>query len=136
MELGLAIIADYASIDKSNGKLNVLGIFARINARDFPVTHERLAVVVRFKPDIADPVDGHSLQVSLVNADDHSSIIKIDGPVKLPLANAGPRPDFSLVLELNNLVFPTPGEYRFEIWGDGELKGEIPIELVKLPQSE
>jgi hypothetical protein len=53
MDIDLALLADAATIDAS-GKLNILGVFERIIAPQFPVQHGRLALVVRF---IGGPTD-------------------------------------------------------------------------------
>lgn len=135
MKLTIALAADYASVEQATGKLNVLGVFTRINAPRFPATHPRLALVAQIRPELGDHTNQRNLKVLLVDSDG-VELLQIAGSFRLPHADSGPRPDFNIVLELNNLIFPHPGEYEFQISTDDENLGDIPLELVKAPSSE
>ena len=47
MDVTLAVLADHANVS-DQGKLNILGIFDRILASNFPAVHPQLHPVLRF----------------------------------------------------------------------------------------
>ena len=67
MEVDLAVIADAANVSQE-GKLNILGVFDTIWAREFPFRHATMVLVVRVRADFTEG-GGHPLEVRLVDAD-------------------------------------------------------------------
>ena len=53
MKIPMAFLADEANISQE-GKLNVLGIFDRIAAAEFPVVHPRMVFAFRVQADFGD----------------------------------------------------------------------------------
>lgn len=136
MQLTMLITADYASVEQGTGKLNILGAFTRILARDFPVRHRRMAVVVQIRPELGDSPDEHILRVLLTDADE-AEILQVSGPFSLPHRKGeGPRPDFNAVLEINDLIFPYPGTYKLAVFSDDVQLNDTPIEVVAIQKSE
>jgi hypothetical protein len=126
MEVDLALLADAATIDGS-GKLNILGIFDRLGTNAFPTRHPRLSLVLRFSAGVHE-VGRHEVAIVL-KASDGKELVHIDGEMNL---SAGPRviADGVLVphiLNLDGLVFPSPGRYSFEVIVDGEHHVSIPL---------
>ena len=48
MQVKLAVVADYANVS-SEGKLNILGIFDRINVSDLPAAHPQMHLILRLE---------------------------------------------------------------------------------------
>jgi hypothetical protein len=48
MHVRLAVLADYANVT-GDGKLNILGIFARINLMQIPAVHPQMHLVLRIE---------------------------------------------------------------------------------------
>ena len=48
MKVELYVLCDAATAD-AGGKLNILGVFDRLNAREAPVTHPLCALAVRLR---------------------------------------------------------------------------------------
>lgn len=132
MKLMVLLTADYASIERSTGKLNILGAFSRIFAKTFPCRHHRMAVVVRLKPDFGDHTDDRELSVVLSD-EDGTELVRFVIPFSFPLGEGGSRPEFQGVVELNNLLFPHPGLYEFAVLVDDQFLGNTSVELVESP---
>ena len=70
----------------------------------------------------SDPINGSSFKVILeqFENDEDTEVISITGAVDAPdqLAVA------ELTFRLRNLVFPKPGEYRFQLWSNTAYLGE------------
>ena len=132
MEIDLALMADAATVDAS-GKLNILGVFDRITARNFPAPHERISLVLRFTAGL-DEAGEHRLAISLKTPDGSDLIPTIEGVLQL-----GPGPGhvggeirFPHILNLNGIVFPAPGQYSFDIRVDDEYLTSIPLYLSQM----
>lgn len=128
MELDFAFLADAGVVDAS-GKLSVLGVFDRIRAHEFPARHGRIALVMRLA---ARPEDEgqHKVEIRL-RGSDGQYLLRLDGEVRV---GPGPSPGgepirIAQVLNLDGVVFPRPGAYRFEIRIDDELARPVSLLL-------
>lgn len=126
MEIDLALLADAATIDAS-GKLNILGVFDRIQSGDFPARHGRVALVLRFSGGMQEAGE-HEVAIRLVGPDG-DEVVGLDGTLQV-----GPGPGavggairVPHVLNLDGLVFPSAGSYTFEIRVDGEHHLSLPL---------
>ncbi len=137
MDVDLALLADAATIDAS-GKLNVLGVFDRIAAAEFPAKHGRVSLVLRFSAGLED-AGKHELAIRLRDPSG-GEVVGLNGSIKLGAgpASSGGRVKVPRVLNLDGLVFEEPGPYTFEVLVDGELFTSIPLNLVqnKAPRSQ
>lgn len=126
MEIDLALLADAATIDAS-GKLNILGIFDRIQSASFPARHGRVSLVLRFSGGM-DEAGEHEVAIRLVGPDGEE-VVGLDGTLQLapgPGA-AGGAIRVPHVLNLDGLVFPMEGRYTFEIRVDGVHELSLPL---------
>ena len=128
MELDFALIADAATVDGS-GKLNVLGVFDRIQARAFPARHGRIALVLRFSAGVAD-AGTHQVEIRL-RSPDGTEVLRLDG--RMDLRSTG-RPDSDQikvphVLNLDGITFPKEGTYHFDISAGGRSLTSLPLRV-------
>ncbi len=128
MRLDIALVADAATVDAS-GKLNVLGAFHRLRGRDFPLRHGRMALVLRFAPEASDS-GTLEVEIRLMGPDDES-VLRLDGKVE---GRADANVDhirIPQVLNLDGVVFPEPGTYRFVVEVGGKEVGVVPLRVEK-----
>lgn len=129
MEIDLALLADAATIDGS-GKLNVLGVFDRINASEFPVRHGRVALVLRFHAGIQESGE-HEVEIVLRDPRDEEKV-RLDGSIQFgpgPMQQGG-EVRVPHVLNLDGLVFEQAGRYAFDIRVDDDHLRSIPLTIV------
>jgi hypothetical protein len=126
MEVDLALLADAATID-SSGKLNILGIFDRLNAMSFPTRHPHLSLVLRFSAGL-DAAGRHDIAIRL-GAPDGKEVMRIDGEMQLGVGPGGASAGLLVphVLNMDGLIFPVPGRYSFDVRVDGEHHVSIPL---------
>lgn len=128
MDVDLALLCDAATVDAA-GKLNILGVFDRIQVASFPARHGRLSLVVRFRGDLGD-VGPHALRIRLVGPDG-GELFGADGKVEL---SAGPTAGAAIrvprVLNFDGLVFEAAGRYTFDLLVDGVHEVSIPLTVV------
>jgi hypothetical protein len=128
MEIDFALLADAATVDAS-GKLNVLGVFDRIQAREFPARHGRISLVLRFSAGVGE-VGAHEVEIRLRGPGDQE-VLRLDGRMEL---GASPRQaaegiKMPHVLNLDGITFPEPGRFSFDIAVDGEEIHSVPLVL-------
>ena len=129
--LGL-LVCDQIITDRLTGKQSLIGLFSRVHSRGFPASHPQLSVFVAL-------TDGHGkaeLGIRLVDANDARPPI-VEGKGIVDFKN--PRAIAHLGLQFHGLTFPEPGEYRVQLWCQGELLREARLELVPIrmpPPSE
>lgn len=133
MKIATLLTADYASVEQPSGKLNILGAFTRILAHQFPCTHRRMAVVVKLKPELGDHSSERELSVVLRD-EDGTEFVRFSGPFEFQYGERGIRPEFTAVLELNNVQFPKPGLYEFVVYVDDQLQGRTSMELIQIEE--
>jgi hypothetical protein len=129
MEVGLAVLADFASTT-AEGKLNIMGIFGEINAPTLPfVLPTVVYLVVQFDVSLAETGSEKSLQVRLMD-DEGRPIIDMHQPVTVPqAARPGGRVQINNVIGLGGLRFDRAGDYQFAVLVNGEEKKAIPLRV-------
>ncbi len=133
MEIQLAVLCDAAT--DYQGKLNLLGTFDAIVARQFPTIHPAAAFVARF---LYYPSEQgtHRIRLQVIDEDGN----EIAPPAELQAAvqfPPGDRPFISqnMVLNLQRIRFSAPGRFSFELSVDGEHLASVPLLVVQHPQT-
>ncbi|HEX6557910.1 MAG TPA: hypothetical protein VF021_00565 [Longimicrobiales bacterium] len=124
MQAKLAVLADYANVT-GDGKLNILGIFDRINLMQVPAVHPQMHLVLRLEAHPAELERAHGIEIRLQDPEG-TSIFEVNGEI-VPRGEPGRPVSTNQILTLNNLQLEKIGDYRFVVIIDGDLKTEIPL---------
>ncbi len=125
------IICDRVIFDKFSGMPSVINIIQNVNSPKYPV---RYPAIVFF----CEMTNGHGfteIEIRLVDAQQDDKIIfKQQGRVEFKDV----KQIVTLVLNLQGIVFPTPGEYRFQLSANEQLLGErrVLCRKIKPPPKE
>lgn len=133
MRIAVALLADEANISQE-GKLNVLGVFDRIAAPEFPVAHPRMVFAFRVQAEYADAGRAFPVQVQLVD-DEGGVMFEANGEINAPLVSPGEFSTANQVFTLVGVGFPRPGTYRFVVTIGG-LEPHETVFLVSTPPRE
>lgn len=127
MRIDLALLADYALVDKA-GKLTAVGIFRQVIGSSLPLTHVQmfLALIVAMEPQ--DDVN-HEIDLRLIDPDGHT-IFGLKADMDVQRSNPETEPVLNLVLQLNNVQFKTAGLHCFDISVDGRFMERVPLDVV------
>jgi len=123
-----AITCDRVIFDKVSGMPSVIDIVQNINARKYPARHPQIVF-------FCEMTNGHGTtqaKIRLVDAqEDEKVIFEQEGTVQFKDV----KQIVTLAMNLQGIVFPGPGEYRFQLFADGRLLGErrITCRKIKLP---
>ena len=122
-----AIICDRIIFDKISGGPSLINIIQNINAPKYPVRYWQLVFFCEL-------TNGHGrtkTKIRLVEAQEEDKIIfEQEGVVEFKDV----KQVVTLTVNLQGIIFPRPGEYRFQLLADGRLLGErrIVCRIVKL----
>lgn len=133
MPLLTGLICEHAR-PTADGKLDVHGVFHDLYAPGFPAQQKQLMLVLdlewahgdqgrhRFRVDMMDPLGRPALTV-----EGHSDVT--------PRPPDRPPPRTRVVLPLENVVFPVPGAYRFQVRLKGKVFEGPRLYLVETPEA-
>ncbi len=130
MEVDLAVIADAANVSQE-GKLNILGVFDTIWAREFPFRHGTMVFVVRVTASFIE-AGSHPMEVRLNDADGRR-LFKAEGPLQVTGGAPGRPVRPHLIMGLSGITFTEPGDYSFEVIVDGRHLRSVPLHVVQAP---
>lgn len=134
MRVKLALLADSANVSRE-GKLNLLGIFDAIFARELPTTHPHMHLVLRFEATPPDANREVAVEVLLVDpAGD--AIVRLPGTMQVPPVPTGMTAGVDHVLALANVAFEQQGDHAFHVRIDGRLAATVPLRVDTLPAGQ
>ncbi|HET6233069.1 MAG TPA: hypothetical protein VFE05_23530 [Longimicrobiaceae bacterium] len=113
MKIPMAFLADEANISQE-GKLNVMGIFDRLAAAEFPVVHPRMVFTFRVQAESGDAGRTFPVQVRLLD-DADNPLFEAAGEMVAPIVPLGEFMTANQVFTLVGIQFPRPGSYRFVV---------------------
>jgi len=123
-----SIICDRVIFDRITGMPSLINIIQNVNSPKFPVRHASLIFFCEL-------TDGHGItktSVRLVDVNnDEKVLFEQHGNVEFKDV----KQVVSLAVNLQGIVFETPGEYRFQLFANEHMLGErrIICRQVKLP---
>ncbi len=123
-----AITCNRVIFDKVSGMPSIIDIVQTIDAPRYPARHPQIVF-------FCEMTNGHGttdVKISLVNTQEEEKII-FEREGKVRFENV--KQIVTLAMNLQGIVFPVPGEYRFQLFASGYLLGErrIVCRKVKLP---
>ena len=132
MDVTFAVVADYANVSRE-GKLNVMGIFDRVFARQLPGRFPPMQLVIRLEADYAELDVDHGIRVQLSDPADET-VFDIDGSFTPRGGRPGEKTSVNHVIQLGNVPLQRTGPHRVLVWVDGDLKREVPIYVSRAPE--
>jgi hypothetical protein len=125
-------ICDYASVSLE-GKLSVMGIFNRILATAVPIVHGMMYLAFEVELNYAEGNRPFKIEFQLVDADGNKLVGAESSGLAQGTFKIGDKPHFPQVIGLGGLIFPKLGVYSFNIFLNGELKGQAAFDVVPAP---
>jgi hypothetical protein len=132
VQVKLALLADYANVT-GDGKLNILGIFDRINLVQVPAVHPQMHLILRLEAHAAERDRSHKIEIRLHDPDG-ATIFEVNGDI-VPHGEGAHPVSTNQILTLNNLQLEKIGAYKFVVFVNNDLKTELPlhVEFVTMP---
>ena len=121
----MAVLADEANVSQE-GKLNLMGIFDRIAAAEFPVVHPKMVYAFRVEADFGDSGRAFPVRVSMED-EDGTALFQADGEMMAPPVPPGEFTTANQLFALVGVQFPHPGIYRFVVRVGDSARHETPF---------
>ena len=125
------IICDRVIIDRINNQPSIIGAFETISAPAYPARHARLAFFCQL-------TNGRSktkVSIKLIDVEEKDKPL-FQGSVDQEFSDI--RQVANVTFDIIGIVFPHPGEYRFQIYAGTEFLGErrIICRQIELPSGD
>ena len=130
MEINLALVCDYAIVDRF-GKLSIMGIFEQLWINRFPAVHPRVHLVLRLKGRRTE-IGKHRVRIRFMN-DTDEEIINGDGVFEFNEPPAGVTEIEAGTVLVFDLPLAKAGPYRFHIAVDDEVTTAVKLNVVQVP---
>lgn len=131
MKLTTAALCEHAR-ERPDGRIDLVGVFHELNAPGFPAVQDRLTAVFVIEWD-DDETGEQPLRADLL-APDGRKVLTIEGHTEVGAADvADTPPQTRLIMPLEQVVFPMPGGYEFELLAGGDVVRACPLRLLHRP---
>ena len=130
MNIQVAVLCDAATDD--NGKLNLLGAFDTIFARELPAIHPQCAVALRVTF-LAGDEGKRQLKLNFVDADGRAIMPPMEIPVEVSLPDDMHFGTRNFIVNIQQLKFETPGLFSMDLLLDGLPQANIPLLVKHVP---
>lgn len=130
MKVEMFVLCDAAT--EHMGKLNLLGTFDSIHARQVPAAHPFCAVAMRLRFERSERGD-HRIRVNLIDADGQLVIPSLDANLQVRFAEEAPSFAMNLILNLQGIRFVRFGEYSIDLIADGQPVASLPLFVRQMP---
>lgn len=128
MHVQIAVLADSANLAEG-GKLNLLGAFNMLPAKQFPATLPAMSLVLRLCIAFDEAGKKHELVIQLYNAD-LKVLARAAAIVDVPDVPAGLTGTVNQIVNFAGLSFTRPGNYHFGVSWDGAEIVQVPFYVV------
>jgi len=125
MKVEIFTLCDAATTDAA-GKLNILGSFDRLNAREAPVTHPQCSLALKLRFERLE--EGQKrIRIAFVDSDGASVMPTLDTTTQVQFRPDDSSATASLVLVIQQLKLPRFGEYSIDLAVDDRHEASIPL---------
>ena len=125
MKVEIFTLCDAATVDAA-GKLNILGSFDRLNAREVPIVHPHCALAIKLRFERVE--EGQKrLRIAFVDQDGAAIMQNLDATTEVRFHGDDPSATVSLALNIQQLRLPRFDEYSIDLAVDGRQEASIPL---------
>ncbi len=125
MKVEIFTLCDAATVD-AGGKLNILGSFDRLNAKEVPVIHPQCSLAIKLRFERVE--EGKKrFRISFVDADGAAVMPTLDATTEVRFQGNDSTSTVSLALNIQQLKLPRFGEYSIDLAVDDRHESSIPL---------
>ncbi len=118
----------------SNGKLNVLGAFDTLFAKETPVQHPYCCIALRLRFSKFEE-GNHKVRINFTDEDGKSALPGIDGSLNIKIADNLFSSVVNLVFNLQRIKFDKFGEFSLSLSIDDKQIAQLPLYLRRIAKS-
>jgi len=133
MKVELFCVCDAAT--EAGGKLNVLGAFDRIWAREAPITITHCAVAARIRFSRIEE-GAHRLRITFADDDGTLVLPPMESTIELRFSNQDISVPINLIVLMPQLKLPRFGDYTIDLAFDANHLSSLPLMVRRVPESQ
>ncbi len=130
MKIEAFLLCDAAT--DQHGKLNVLGAFENIYAKQVPFKYPACAVVARIRFEQIEEGE-HKIRLNIIDQDGTSIGPKLEGKISVKSAPMLDSTVANIILNIHGLEYKEFGKYRVDIAVDGNMLASLPVRVCEVP---
>jgi hypothetical protein len=130
MNIEAFLLCDAAT--DQQGKLNVLGAFDTIWAKNVPTMHPACAIAVRIRFEKIEE-GSHPIRIHIIDEDGKSIGPNLQGNINVNVGDDMDSGIANIVLNIQRLKLEKYGQYRIDIAIDNQIKGSLPFYVREIP---
>ena len=125
MTVEIFTLCDAATVD-AGGKLNILGSFDRLSAREAPVIHPQCSLAMKLRFERLE--EGRKrIRISFIDSDGGAVMPPLEATAEVQVRGEDPTATASLALNIHQLRFPSFGEYSIDLAVDDRQEASSPL---------
>jgi hypothetical protein len=113
------------------GRLNLLGTFDSIRAKQFPASHPHCAVALRLRFERIEE-GNHPVRIGIVNEDGKAIGPNIDGSIAIKVPPYVLSVCANMVVNINGITFDKPGRYSIDLAIDNRHETSLPVTVLQV----
>ena len=114
------------------GKLNVLGAFDTIYAKQMPAIHPACAIALRIRFEINEE-GSHPVKILVIDEDANPAGPKLEGNINVKVGEGKNSAITNLILNIQRLNFKKHGQYRIDLTIDNQKITDLPFTVREAP---
>lgn len=131
MKVEIFSLCDFASADAA-AKLNIIGVFDTLWAREAPITHGLCVLAARIRFERIE--EGlKRIKISLVDADGNPVLPAMEAQIPVQVAQHGLSAIAQVVSIMSQIKLPNFGEYSIDLAIDGRHEASTPLYVKQFP---
>jgi hypothetical protein len=130
MNIEAFLLCDAAT--DQQGKLNVLGAFDNIWAKNVPTMHPACAIAVRIRFEKIEE-GNHPIRINIIDEDGKPIGPNLQGNINVNVGDDVDSSIANIVLNIQRIKFEKYGQYRIDIAIDNQIKGSLPFHVREVP---
>ena len=130
MNIEAFLLCDAAT--EQQGKLNVLGAFDNIYAKQLPAIHPACAIALRIRFGISEE-GSHPVKILVIDEDAKPVGPKLEGCVNIKVMEGMDSTVANLILNIQRLKFEKYGKYRIDLTINNQTITDLPFTVREIP---
>jgi hypothetical protein len=126
MRLTTAALCEQAH-ERPDGRLDLVGIFRELSAPGFPAVQEHMTAVFVLEWG-SEEAGAQPLRADLLGPGGRR-VLSIEGQTEVSAGGPDVVPQTRLIMPLEKVVFPAPGDYEFELIAGGDAIRVCPLRI-------
>ncbi len=130
MRVEIFTLCDAATVD-AGGKLNILGSFDRLNAREAPVIHPQCSLAMKLRFERVE--EGRKrIRIAFIDSDGTPVMPPLEATADVHLPGEDVTSTVSLALNIHQLRLPKFGEYSIDLAVDDRQEASSPLYVSRI----